>query len=68
MVLACVSSFPKEEGVFIQTVVLAGIFIFELIGPVLVKYVFKKTNEIHAENENVPVLTEEKPTIEENKE
>lgn len=47
MVLACVSTFPKTEGIFIQTVVLAGIFIFELIGPVLVKFAFKRSHELN---------------------
>ena len=54
MVLSCVSAFGSKEGVFIQTVVLAGIFIFELIGPVLVKLSFKKSNEINADD-SIPV-------------
>ena len=49
MVLACVSAFHShpEEAIFIQTVVLAGIFIFELIGPILVKFAFKKSHELN---------------------
>lgn len=36
-----------DLGRTIQTIVLAGIFIYELFGPVLVKYILTKIGETH---------------------
>lgn len=44
-----------ELGKTIQTIVLAGIFIYELFGPVLVKYILTKVGETHTE----PLVTNE---------
>lgn len=51
MVIACTTVFPKEEGLFVQTVVLAGILVYELLGPTLVKFSLKKSGELHSEDE-----------------
>jgi len=44
--IAASSVFPGEIGAKIQAIVLAGIIIFELIGPILVSYSLRKANEI----------------------
>ena len=51
MVIACTTVFPETEGLFVQTVVLAGIVIYELLGPSLVKLALKKSGELHSPDE-----------------
>lgn len=47
-----------ELGKEIQTIVLAGIFIYELFGPVLVKYTLTKVGEVHKDDPE-PIQVEE---------
>lgn len=49
MIVAISSMFPQEEGQLIETIVLAGILIFELIGPYIVKWSLEKVGEGHEE-------------------
>ena len=51
MVIACTTVFPEAEGLFVQTVVLAGIVIYELLGPTLVKFALKQSGELHSPDE-----------------
>ena len=51
MVIACTTVFPHDEGLFVQTVVLAGIVVYELLGPTLVKLALKKSGELHSPDE-----------------
>ena len=59
MVIACTTVFPEQEGLFVQTVVLAGIVIYELVGPSLVKLGLKLAGELHSEDEKKKVHTNE---------
>ncbi len=48
LVMVAVSALPAEEGLLIQTVVLAAILVYEIVGPVLTKIVLTKAGEIEA--------------------
>ncbi len=45
MIVAIYAMFPTKEGQIVQTIVLAGILIFELFGPVIMKWTLERVGE-----------------------
>lgn len=45
MIVAVVAAFPGSQGQLVQTVVLAGILVFELVGPAIFKFTLEHAGE-----------------------
>ncbi|MFW6298091.1 MAG: cation:proton antiporter [Bacillota bacterium] len=50
MIVAVVAAFPDAQGQLVQTVVLAGILIFELVGPAIFKFTLEYAGESRKTN------------------